>query len=355
MEALNIEKIADYTYSIEFEDYDYDSMEVKLGEKFKGGGGCASVVNGDFFGRNLDWRYDDAAYFVVKTPATEDRHAVIGMAGLVNGLTADVVDSGEWNDNYEVVPFNLLDGINDQGLTVNILVVPNGLYADTTGTNPEGEDLCATRLVRTVLDYCSTVDEAIELIKSSNIYAPHSDAMSQEFHWRIADGEKDVVIELVNNEVKVIEDQPVVTNFFLWDYDGVNMPDNPEGIERFNILKENYDTASTKEGMIKLMESVNFSQTYDTSMVPFWYSEQIIPEGCTSADYGDPDLSDGDLSKAGKWEDLIAESLENYKAGRQPMGKGKAWITCYTTVFDMANKTMTVIPQETGEQYDFSL
>lgn len=354
-DSMHIEKVADYLYSMEMADYDYDAVEPVLAEKYKSKGGCASVVNGTLYGRNLDWTYDDSAYFVIKTPATEERHAVLGVTGLPGELTADMVDSREWSDLYDMLPFVLLDGVNDQGLAANVLVLPEGVVDYTTGSNPEGEDMCSLRLVRTVLDYCSNVDEAIELIKSKNIYAPHSDSMDSEVHWRIADANKSVVIEFVNNELKVVEDKPVVTNFYLYDYDGKTMPAVPEGIERYNILMDNYDMGSTKEGMIELMKSVKFSKSYDLGTVPFWYSEQAIPDGCTSADYGDPDLSDGDLSKAGPWEDLIGTALSNFEKGRAKAGDGCAWITCYTAVYDLANKTLTVIPQETDEEYDFSL
>lgn len=315
-------------------------------------GGCAAIRNGNFGGRNYDWGYDDQAYFVIKTPAKDDRHAVLGVCGSFPNLTMDFVDSGEWSDDYTQLAFATLDGVNDAGLVCNILVVPSGQEGLTTGSNPGKEDLCASMVNRYVLDYAGNVDEAIELLKNRNIYMPHSDYMDQEFHWMISDPERTVMEEFINNEMVVLEDEKIATNFYLVTYDKTEktIQKVPEGIERYHLIQAGYDTTSTKEGMMKMLQSIHFSQAYDLNTVPFWYSEYLEGD-LDSSMFGEDDLSDGDLTKAGGLAEAIQAGLDKWAKGRN----NHTWITVYSAVYDMKNLTLTLTAQEKPEVYEYSL
>ena len=351
LKNMNIQKVEDYLYTAVIEDYDYDYATDRFATLFKAGG-CAAIRNGDFRGRNYDWTYDDQAYFVIYTPAQEGRHAVLGVAGSVGSLTAEVVDSGEWNDGYKSLAFTTLDGVNDAGVVCNILVVPSGEAGITSGSNPGAEDLSAVMLNRYVLDYAGSVDEAIELIKNRNVYMPHTEVMDQEFHWMISDPDRTVVIEFVNNEMMVLEDEKIATNFYLYNFDKSEktLPRIPEGIERYNIIRDGYDSTSTEEGMMRMLQSINYSQCYDLNTVPFWYSEYSDGD-LDASKFGESDLSDGDLSRAGSYEEVIAKGLKNWSKGRN----NNTWITVFSAVYDMKNKTLSIVTQENTDIHKYSL
>lgn len=348
---LNIKKIDDYLYSAEYDDYDYGYASDRMAMLFAAGG-CAAVRNGDFRGRNYDWTFDEQAYFVIKTPAKNGRHAVLGMAGTIAQLTAESVSSGKWMDEYMSLPFATLDGVNDAGVICNILVVPCGEAGLTTGSNPEGEDLFAGMVNRYVLDYAGSVDEALELLRKRNIYMPHNSMMNQEFHWMISDPEKTVVVEFVNNEMTVVEDEKIATNFYLYNYDktGKTVQRVPEGIERYRIIRDGYDTTGTREGMMDMLRRIRFSKAYDLGTVPFWYSEYCEGD-LDSSGFGEDDISDGDFSRAGAYGDAIRKGIAKFANGRN----GNTWITVFSAVYDMKNLTLDVCSQERDAVYSFSL
>ncbi|MCR5403385.1 MAG: hypothetical protein K6E91_06110 [Butyrivibrio sp.] len=62
----------------------------------------------------------------------------------------------------------------------------------------------------------------------------------------------------------------------------------------------------------------------------------------------------GDYSKAGDFADYYRSQVEAYlKYGRK---KGvESWHTVHSSVYDIENKMLYVIPQEGGFSYDFNL
>lgn len=359
LDSLNIEKVDNYLFKCDYTEYDYDTVSSEFETLYKGGG-CSAVRNGDLVGRNFDWKKDKEAYFIIKTPSGNGSYATLGISGAIPELTQKTVESGKWVDAYKTLPLVTLDGINDQGLVCSSLTVPTGESGITTGTNPDGEDLCALMLTRYVLDNASNVDEAVKLLKQRNIYMPNSDAGKQEYQWMLSDPKTTIVIECVDNEMKIIEDEDILTNFYLNGFDKTEqtLPRMPIGIERYNILRDNYDLASTKEGMADLMKSVWYSKKYDTDTVPFWYSDYCKDYGddsygtLDSGNFGDPDLSGDQYWKAGDYKRCIMDNSTQYRLGKR---NGKTWNTCYTSVYDMKNLTLTVLPQEKNKQYDFKI
>ena len=352
LKSMNITKVEDYLYTITMEDYDYDYALQRFETLFKAAGGCAAIQNGELRGRNYDWTYDDQAYFVIYTPAKENRHAVLGVAGSVAALTAETVDSGEWSEGYRSLAFATLDGVNDAGVACNILVVPSGEAGITSGSNPGAEDLPAVMLNRYVLDYAGSVEEAIELLANRNVYMPHTQAMDQEFHWMISDAERTVVVEFVNNEMVVLEDEKIATNFYLYNFDhsGETLPRIPEGIERYRLIEAGYESTATESGMMAMLQSLNYSQCYDLQTVPFWYSE-YSGGSLDSTNFGDPDLSDGDLSKAGAYQEIITKGLDHWSKGRN----NNTWITVFSSVYNLKELTLSIVTQENTTVHSYSM
>lgn len=292
----------------------------------------------------------------------DNRHGSIGVASCHSllELTRDVVESGAESKDYEYLPFFTRDGINDAGVYVSDNMVGDGTMGQTVGSNPDGDRLCALMIPRFVLDYADSADNAIELLKEKNIFMPCTEKYTEEIHYMIADSKKTYIVEFINNELTVLEGENIMTNFYLTNFDKTEqkLSDFPIGLERYNILRDNYNKGVTEDGMLALMQSVKFSRYCDTNTVPFWYTEycgdySTDETECilTSDEIGEPDLSQS-LDKAGKFKSIIADEIEGFN---NKIRNGEYWITVHTSVYDFENKTLSIIAQENGSVFKFDI
>ena len=239
-----INKVDDYLYEINFKDYRYDEkLETVQGvDDFA----CSSVKNGNFYGRNFDFIFNDVVEFVTRVDASEDRHASIGVLNNANYTVNDDLMS-KYNKDLEIIPNNTLDGINDAGVIASINVVPKSDTLPITGTNPEGEDLNSMFIVRYVLDHADSADHAIELLSKKNIYGDCGEDFN--IHVMIADKDKTYIVEFIDNKMVAEEkkgNEQIMTNFYT---NLEELSENSAGVERYHILQENYDEGNSFEGM----------------------------------------------------------------------------------------------------------
>ncbi len=130
-------KITDYLYEITYDSYtwDDDAGTVSFDEAF----GCSSVRNGNYFGRNFDYFYNDVPEFLIRVNKSDKvKHASIGLA-MHEGLREGKVFT--YDKQLEVVPNITLDGINDAGVicSCNVVMIEQG--NDVSGTNPQGKPM----------------------------------------------------------------------------------------------------------------------------------------------------------------------------------------------------------------------
>lgn len=341
----NPKKIATYLYEITYSDYrkDVNADTHNTMDAF----GCSSVRNGDFYGRNFDYIFNDTPEFIVHMQASENRHASIGVATHY-GLRENLMEQNAYDEQLEIVPNLTLDGINDAGVIASINVVPGKEdVGELTGTNPSGEDLDAAFVVRFILDNADSADEAIELLKTRNL---HGTAVNNMYlHIMIADSEKTYIVEFINNELVANEftgDEQIMTNFYR------NLPELTEhsaGVERYEILKENYNEGNSLVGMRNLMKRVKYSNAYNYSTEP-WYSE-AIPQSVLK------NSTEEEFNKYYAIFDAIRKDYWNYLSNdiRNPANVS-FWHTTHNSVYDMKNKILRVTIQEDySNYYDFSL
>ncbi len=352
MDRMCVCKVDEYLYSAVCQHIDYDEG-LEYYAKYKPAiGACSAVAKDSLVGRNYDWTYDERVSFVVRTPAKKGRHGTIGVASAPSAITREIADSGEYSEAYRALPFLTLDGVNDAGVFCEINVAPSGDMGITTGTNPDGEDLFAAMIPRFVLDYASSVDEAVQLLRGRNIFCADSEAMKQEFHFLIADENKAVVVEFIQNEMKVIDtfvdSKAILTNYYLYGYDGTweTLTPYAMGMERAAILSNGYDGVEDADDMFDLMKSVWYTKAYTRETDPFWYSEFC---GNWAADGW------GDLTKDtphGQYDQLVDKYIGIFESRERG---GKTWQTVHTSVYDIANRTLAVASQESDSVYRFRL
>lgn len=131
----------------------------------------------------------------------------------------------------KIIPFYLLDGINDAGLVVNSNVVPH--IPEKWGENKEvygyyatedSEKIPALFLVRFLLDNCSSIVEVEEYLRNKIIVQP--DILLNaglDLHYMVNDETSCIIIELIDNQLSIyhcnidatraVDGYPIMTNF----------------------------------------------------------------------------------------------------------------------------------------------
>lgn len=366
-------KIKDFLYELNYDELDYEYAKQKLdASQDVNVGACSSVQKGNFYGRKYDWLYDNTAEFIVRTPAKDGRYATIGVGGFSADLTEEVVSSDTPSESYKIVPFKIVDGINEKGLVCNINVVPVQ-KGETTGTTPlleERERICNLMLPRYILDNFATAKEATEYIKNYVSVYNHK-LLGEQFHYdlHVMVGDKDntYVIEFVNNEVRVLE-KAYMTNFHLSDvnfnsdgsvytpetknenpaYDAMsvnNITSHGSGLERYNLINEAYETLESKEDMAALLDKLTYTNAYKDEVTPRWYTEGVgeQKDGTDETVNSSIELCEQTFVKM---KEFFAErSREN------PM----TWQTVHSSLYDIEARKVYIIAQEDGEEMEFQL
>ena len=271
-------KADDYLYDISFSAFDFDELSSVADRIFRKKGkepsaACSAVRKDTLFGRNFDWAYDEMPEFIIRTEASPERFASIGIASPIGIFEEKQVDRLLGKLLLNMLPVFTVDGINEKGVACCVNVVPPGDCGYTLNTNPEGKPLCAPLIVRLVLDKAGSAKEAIELVRERNIYTTLKGKLQTEYHFMISDSTNNYVVEFVDNRMVVLEGEKIMTNFYL------ARPDTPHGMghERYDKIRAGYDSVCGIEDMTGLMKSVWYSGAYDESQNPLWLTDLCNP------------------------------------------------------------------------------
>lgn len=240
--------------------------------------GCSSFTataeNGDaLFARNYDFSKTNA--MLVFTEANEGRHATISTVDLqFLGIDVDQDMTGLMDKVICLAaPYAPLDGINDAGVSCGIyMTYQGGEETVATSQDTDKPDFTSTTLLRLILDYADSVEEAVEIASSYDLH----DSANTSYHYMVADATgKSVILEWTNDSavdttdndgsqrtLKVVyNDQDsaigereaasnyqVVTNFVLQPgyYDGVPA-ENKKGADRYDRL---YQELQATDGVV---------------------------------------------------------------------------------------------------------
>jgi hypothetical protein len=156
----------------------------------------AVTEDGDrLFARNYDFSKTNTC--IVITEKNEGRHASISTVDLqFLGMDVDKNVEGLMNKiTCLASTYAPLDGINDAGLSCGIFMTyQGGEETVATNQNTDKPDFTSTTLLRLILDYASTVEEAVEIAQSYDMH----DSAKTSFHYMVADATgKSVILEWV--------------------------------------------------------------------------------------------------------------------------------------------------------------
>ena len=240
----------------------------------------ADTQSGDrVFGRNYDFSATNTA--IVYTNPGEGRHASYSTIDLsFLGLDADKdVETIGQKFLTLAAPYVPLDGINDAGVACGIFMSYQGEGKGTpTDTQTDKPDITSTTLLRLILDYADSVEDAVALAQQYDLH----DSASSCFHYMVADATgRSAILEWVGtdadhdvdgaqrqlnvlwNDTDVLSDSAdwqVVTNFIKTPgyYDGTTA--EMKGLDRYEhlaaALRETDGIVADKDAAMDLLASV---------------------------------------------------------------------------------------------------
>ncbi len=349
---------------------DYEAGLKKSKELF-GGFGCSAVGkvldNGDMVvGRSLDLFYSNNPAYVIRTDV-EGYYKTVGLAyNTFGGSTfEDVKENGVTYDELLTLLFFTADVLNEKGLYIEADMRSEqpewtGIVA-STGTNPDAEvSVSFPALVRYLGERCATVDEAVEMAYSLNVYGMNTEAFSWCGGYFIADSTGHYgVLELVDNKLIWCDYQNCQTNFYInEEYKDRAVVGNGTG--RYDLLVSEIDSVESDEDMANLMKKVRYAQVLDP------YNCLFDPTGECSG-FGEGYESVGgaitvEMIRSGEYRDALMEMLEEEgkvereKPLQQLKDEGTQWLSAWQTVANCNKKTLHVtFFEDDSLAFDFSL
>lgn len=335
-------QLDDHLYEVTYYKYDDSAMDncAAYLQLIPNGFGCSAVSAAGYLSHNYDFFYSDMPGIVMKVPAAENRYASISMGTWILNLTCeDLKDLDPVTS--AMLPYTIVDGINEKGLAVAINVVPAVDVGFTDGTKPGAPDVVYACIPRLLLDRCATAAEAVAYMDSVNIYNPEQ--KFAELHYLIADAKETYLVEIVQNKLRVTH-QPYMTNYYLTldDYTPHSM-----GIERYNIIKNQYDGIQSFDDLKALMQDLRYTRKYDRSTYPFWYSEYSADrrEDGSVLDIYAPKLD---------YVYAVNKEIDNFEKNKRDLSLD-VWRTLHTAIYDIKNPSLTLYANENyNKKYTFT-
>lgn len=243
--------------------------------------GCCSIAadnageeDGKIFGRNFDYK-NGTAIIIHTKPATGYESVSTSYPKFITGHrnwapVENPTTEEEMINNAVAIGaiYVPMDGMNEKGFYISILEAGDEEY---TAQGEEGKTKIQTTVaVRYLLDKADSVDKAVEILKDFNMYSVHGTA----YHYAMADNTgKAVVVEWINNEMKVT-DAKVVTNHYLTPDSGKTTPDENNGsVIRYNAAMNAGEAANwnmTPEQMRDALKAAKAITEEGSSVCSIW-------------------------------------------------------------------------------------
>ncbi len=250
------------------------------------GGGCSAFYAhneaGDgVYGRNFDFDYAPPLLLHTK-PA--DGYASVSTVNLAFlGYSEQNLPKERDINSFLTLaaPYLPFDGMNEKGLAVALLAVP-----EAYPPNKDGQvTLNTTTAIRLMLDKAATVEEAVVLLKDYNIYF----SGDIQCHYLVADATGNaVVLEFWDHELKVVkapDAYPAATNFVM--YNGLNIGEGFTEFDRYDAIQDRLAQSGGVLGeaeAMRLLEQVSIPDRTQWSVV---YNTKKLTAAITiRGDYG---------------------------------------------------------------------
>ena len=198
--------------------------------------------------RNYDWS-EPSTYFIVFTNPHNGYSSISTVDMYFFNYNHNESPASSGNQNaLRTLPYYPFDGMNEMGLAIGMNAIDGAQspYDDSKVTIGE------LQLIRLVLNYASSTEEAITLIQQYNIRMEEP-----PIHYLIADSSgQSVIIEFVNGKMKIMNNSnpwQVTTNFIITGLD------DPQKAPCWRY-RTAYETLNIKNGMLSESEAISLLQ-----------------------------------------------------------------------------------------------
>ena len=218
--------------------------------------GCASftatTAEGDkLFARNYDFAKTNTC--IVFTEPKDGRHASISSVDLqFIGMDANQDVAGLMNKiTCLAAPYAPLDGMNDAGVSCGIYMTYQGETTTPTDQNTDKPELTSTTMLRLILDYADSVEEAVELVSKYDLH----DSAQTSYHYMVADSTgKSAILEWVNGTDKTDNDGAARKLVVTYNDDDANIgvregSADYQWVTNFIVQPDYYDSEEEKAGL----------------------------------------------------------------------------------------------------------
>lgn len=240
------------------------------------GAGCCSIAasnagaaGGKIFGRNFD--YPNGTAMIIHTMPYK------GYESVSTSYPYYVTNKFFWeptnNPLNDAVALGLiyapLDGLNEKGLYISVLQLD---HEETNQTAEGKNDVQITVAIRYILDKAASVAEALEILEGFNMH----NVFGCAYHYAIADNTgRSVVVEYINNEMKVKENVKVVTNHYLTDNVVKPLPaEDSNSMTRYNAAYNAGEEVEWNMTPAQMRDALKAAKAIhpesDTSFVSIW-------------------------------------------------------------------------------------
>lgn len=314
------------------------------------GGGCSAIAktleNGQtIVGRNMDLNISNKAAYIVRTNV-EGHYKTVGLTYTFRDVSPDreeIIKNGLPSDFEKLIPFMADDVLNEKGLYVEVNM-RNGEYwpngdpkFSCSGTNPESDKrVYMFELPRYIGENCATVDEALEYVKTLDIY-------SKNGYWNycfiMADATGHYgLLEFAMNQIVWSDYQPCQTNFYVNEILNY-LQEYQCGNGRYELLMNNIDSVQSEDDMFNLMKRANYYHIYDPENCEFDYrseSVSVLPYatiGVLTDEKLEEFIDEAMLEMGNEVKALTREEQQNLNC---------YWETTFTEVVNCNEKTLLV-------------
>lgn len=333
-------------------------------------GGCSCVVTQvdgkNLVGRNMGLAITENTAFKFMLDMNQYRAIGIAYTSFRDLKFADVKANGVSKEFLQALPFIASDYLNEAGLYIETNMRNGESGFECTGTNPGAEvSVNAVGLPAYLASRCATVDEAVALVKSLNIWTP-TEPVAWNFAFMLADAEGSYgLLEIAKDKVIFSPGRNGQANFYYAPEFAADAQ-YQTGEARYACINEGLENVKTQDQMLKQMQKVYYSQCYDLEHLhdcPFDIRSEFI-ESFPVDEAGNVNLENGSLlnctsdwvlddSHVDLTYDCIAAYVSSYfGAYRTDSGYDFAairadaknhpdfWVSAYSFAVDCSAKTM---------------
>ena len=347
---------------------DYEAGLKKNKEMF-GKFGCSAIgkildSTDMVVGRSFDLYYSNNPAYVIKTEVG-GFYKTVGLAyNTFDGHTFDdVKENGVTPDELLTLLFFTVDVMNEKGLYIEANMRDEQPKETdmtiSTGTNPNAEiSLSFPALVRYLGERCATVNEAVKLANSLNVYGMSNGALNWGGGYFMADKTGHFgVLELADNKLIWNDGQNCQTNFYIND-EYKDKAIIGSGTGRYELLQSEIDSVKNEDDMTMLMKKVRYSQILDPYNCLFDPRSEFCGDEISKLG----GLLTLDMCTNEKYKDAILETMEasglieRKKSLQQLKDEGTQWLSVWQTTANCNKKSIKVIFYEDDAlTFDFTV